>query len=1110
MLLPIRIETVLDQPSQQGGEWFLRFRLIPDAVSIVRTDVDESQSHGDATATRTGVSAVLGLPPTIVVHVEHESRPPTVLALTVDREQLTLPSTNDEFAEVLGGDPHGDSDAPDNDAAPWWLTYRGAERVGLGGRISLGADPGVITAIYVSGVGTDSPDAVFGRHAQRSHLGRATIGMPTNAVAGGRRGEVVEVKSEEVGTFFDATSDARPLSSLLAAMWPALFGDALEHVFGVDPDALDQLAVWAQQYLAPLGKHDPICVKDVPYGVFAVTALTSPASPQVPGALGAVSLQIAPIVATLRQALAKAAEARPALPSEGDELAERIQRLPTSQRFRIRAAKDVINSAADAAYVVAAAEVDAQGLLPKLRHLFPAAGSEPLLREVYTASPEEKDFVERMLEQLTHKLEAFPGGATVADLPRPERTVGIFIKLLDRSIKSEVVRRTDAAGARLKSTLALLHYLAEGPDIEWIARTVSALLDTAAHRIDPWAVGIAEQRWESAAAEVPTLGVYGWLDGPITPSQLAGTYTFAPSTRQAMVAALALDRFLTESDPDSQRWQIAMDSSRVRVANQLADDVRAGHHLSEAIGRRVERWASEELRQALRAKYPRRTGQPGRRTADGLLIVAAWQANKDLGVGAVPPEMERELGLLTAGIDTYADLLVFDGLHHVVGGRSDLAKASLDAAAGLGAPPPLDALRTPRSYTDARTTVLGLVPFVPLSPDTSNPYEATDPSMHAYINRLADAEKWHEWHFRLHGNPDGNGTQVVHEVPLTTLGIDPATAAMLPPATLHLAVRIAADQPLDCQIEEPSQLARLRRHLDSFRGDPPTSASAELAVVGDISELHARLQRTLHLAHQLVAEATPGDMANSAARRAFLAFGLAVSDAASVDAATAALQTRITDATREAADLVKSPESARYAVALRRLLGSDDLTAITRSVEVPPIATVDETFRIDWLGSLSEVRGRLADVDLELLDPLPDADLVLRSNHQDAWQRSGRPENSMLVAFGRSTLPTTGGLVAATVVDSFAESIPRSQHDAAIAFHFDAPAARAPQAILLAVAPQPENGTLSDDEVMHILRETRELAHARMFQLRDDPVLAAVLPLTVYPPYPLSGGGRLP
>jgi hypothetical protein len=76
------------------------------------------------------------------------------------------------------------------------------------------------------------------------------------------------------------------------------------------------------------------------------------------------------------------------------------------------------------------------------------------------------------------------------------------------------------------------------------------------------------------------------------------------------------------------------------------------------------------------------------------------------------------------------------------------------------------------------------------------------------------------------------------------------------------------------------------------------------------------------------------------------------------------------------------------------------------------------------------------------------------------------------------------GRVAAAVLDTLVEVIPAREQETAAAFGFDAPAARAPQGILLAVPPDLD-ASLDEETIRDIVTETRALAHARMARPAD-------------------------
>ncbi len=90
-------------------------------------------------------------------------------------------------------------------------------------------------------------------------------------------------------------------------------------------------------------------------------------------------------------------------------------------------------------------------------------------------------------------------------------------------------------------------------------------------------------------------------------------------------------------------------------------------------------------------------------------------------------------------------------------------------------------------------------------------------------------------------------------------------------------------------------------------------------------------------------------------------------------------------------------------------------------------------------------------------------------------------------------LHTPGGLAAQTpastlcglVCDDWPEFIPDPYQTAAISFHYDAPGARPPQAILLALPPTAQQETWAFDEVLDVLHEAWDLARLRAVRPGD-------------------------
>ncbi len=186
-----------------------------------------------------------------------------------------------------------------------------------------------------------------------------------------------------------------------------------------------------------------------------------------------------------------------------------------------------------------------------------------------------------------------------------------------------------------------------------------------------------------------------------------------------------------------------------------------------------------------------------------------------------------------------------------------------------------------------------------------------------------------------------------------------------------------------------------------------------------------------------------------------------------------------------------------------RLLAASEL-----AVDAADVA-LDET----WLTVTAAVRADLA--RLEALQLELDAPLAAWSNSPgDPWQEALVAENRarrdtahektpgeaplglrgrrFAAAYG-SDAAWAGSRVAVGMIDAYSEAIPMPQRTSTAAFGFNAPAARAPQAILLAVPPGPRQ-RLDAALIQEIVAETRQLAHARTARLNDLGELQALTP----------------
>jgi hypothetical protein len=88
---------------------------------------------------------------------------------------------------------------------------------------------------------------------------------------------------------------------------------------------------------------------------------------------------------------------------------------------------------------------------------------------------------------------------------------------------------------------------------------------------------------------------------------------------------------------------------------------------------------------------------------------------------------------------------------------------------------------------------------------------------------------------------------------------------------------------------------------------------------------------------------------------------------------------------------------------------------------------------------------------------------------------------------------------AGMLIDAWAEVIPSTDHTAGLTFHYDAPGARAPQAIVLAVHPQPDPDRWDLDTLVDTVNETAALARLRTLSLKETEGFAGLLPALYLP-----------
>jgi len=599
-------------------------------------------------------------------------------------------------------------------------------------------------------------------------------------------------------------------------------------------------------------------------------------------------------------------------------------------------------------------------------------------------------------------------------------------------------------------------------------RAVLAALDTAAFRVDPWLTGIAERRLQRMiAAGAPfRLGAYGWVDapapfkalpgGPLAPGPTSAGLLHAPSPAQALTAALLRDAAIRYSGSD--RWNLTIDSAKVRASAALAERVRLGLHPYEALGLEVEKLAGDwDIVRILRKEYPLAADQQERRVCDGQKVLRA--AREGTLVAGLPFNLADRLAPLDEVLDTYADLLVADGVHALVTGRADLANAAMEAAAGLGAPPDLRAIRTPRQATTVRVSAWVLLP-----PGTA----AGGPNVHPA--RVAD----------------------------------PAYAAALDVEVGPGAVS-ATDEARRGKRDRFAAVLGGAEHaplLPSLTGGAyeglPASADADLrnAIATDLQARLVRLVALAQAAHDALAALDPNDAGTdadvvaAADRWTVDLASLAPADPAMnapttaerLAAVVAALAERLlVAASTVPAGAGASPPPDPFITAVRRAIrtvaGRPDLPVLPIVARSRlPVLRPNSDLDAIWLEIVAAVRPRLASLEASQLDATrPDwvAAVAAPDNSTDPWHPSG----PVVVAYGPG-INAGGSTVAIAALDGWTDSVPSRRHATVAAFGFNAPKSRAPQAVLVAVPPDLSQ-RLDNAGLLDVVLETRELAQAR-------------------------------
>jgi len=1009
---------------------------------------------------------------------------------------------------------------PDQVPELWWTSYTKALDVHLATEVPLPDGPH-LDVLLVTGLSDTDPREVLEAHAGNGTLGLMPPMTATNTVAGQPTTDVgrdparwlAVVRANGSGTASGLagvlTSEPRldgvpaidtglldVVPQLVTALWPVLWQRWLKDV--ENSAETHRMGDWASRNLSPLGSWPALRIGDVPYGVLPAVDLahwtTAPHD-------GVVEQGVTSVLGSLVSAWSASVSAGgTAAGADADRLLEIIGRIPTSRQLGSRAflplevvalLEAIVNGKSPQDTI---AEWEAMAA-PSLEHepppgrryqafgyVQPGAGGGGSMRELLEGylgttwetlafGDEEQTRPPLLVRLIRHAL--LLTQAEVSRL-RPEVWAGWTRRYLppldvartlanDASFGRQVSELPQYAQDRLDEenppnpdALAIVRQFHDVRDAvrELAARddalldsgplapAVAAVIDTSSHRIDPWVTAVGTRRLRRLIArDVPRrIGAYGWVDdlNPTddpTPPTTAGLL-HAPGNAQALAAAVLRDHAVHDDDP---RWQITARSDLVRLAARLGGDVRLGVHVSEALGREIERRAGDPaVVLELRRRFPARPEWAGRRVCDGQQVLDADPAMVPATVGSLDD--------LRHVVDTYGDLLVADAVHDVVSGRAAAAQESMEAAAGLGAPPELRILRTRREGFSVRTTVLLALPTG--TPDPRSPVTVADPALGALLeSETGPATAW-TW------------TLDASSVTLAELGLGVPDAVLFPQARLDTlaAAELGGRATGGTASTRRRGLDQLCSLLDVQRGLPDV---AEDPATGD-AELRDRLARL----RASSAEVLAGLLAEPAVTGPALAWGLPDESTADV------LRTRIETAGDPATDA--TADAATLADRIHALLAPASGLPLICTGTLPVVTSAPDLDQ-DWLEVVAAVRPAVARLEAhQVAQAWPGA----VSDPRRIWAVPVRSERHIVV-YGPAA--TAAGPAGIALLDDWAETVPSRRHTTHAAFGFDAPRARAQQAVLLAVPPH-EQTPLTAEALPSIVLSTRELARARMAQ----------------------------
>lgn len=669
----------------------------------------------------------------------------------------------------------------------------------------------------------------------------------------------------------------------------------------------------------------------------------------------------------------------------------------------------------------------------------------------------------------------------------------------------DAVARTCPGQPRLAAFRAALQVLAQVPvsRLDTFAYPVLALGHI---RHDAWQTSLAMARLTTLRKASPTGlvgGGFGWLLDVRRASELpafTAEFVHAPSHDHAAAAAVLRSAAVRADSAGSAHADIDLSSRRVRLAHWLVNGVRNGRQLKELLGARFERRLKEAgggaLLPQLRAQFP---GGLASGILDGLALRAAPPAIADAAYTTALAELQD-------AFDALADAITAETVYQTVRGNPSRALVEVDDLVRGETPPELEVTESPRLGTRVTFRVAAVVPAdqaAPGWPVAHTPRADADPMVNAWCGHVLGPAA------STVVTVDGDDGSAV-SVGLDRLAIG-ALDVVIGAATGELAQRVCAQ----ARAARPAaghgsvrddlawkdlrrlcaRIAKLIGRAEPLTSDTLAMPGAPSAASGGDGDLPARVtaarNRLQALSTVLGRAGAPATAVREAAGFGVVVPGLALDaapGAAEQQALAAAVRGRLAAATArtEPRDTLRAlvGEGVIGAVAVTPPDASVLATATTPPATRFPVSTAACASWLDWMTrvrpaltglgdvlAMAEISGRSAGPPLRIAQApwLADDPWIglawTNPRTKDAAQ--GRLSLVLHAPAGVDPAHAMGGFL----IDSWTDAVPPRKRDTALAVRNNGPNTRAPQTMLVAVAPDTSVATWSAEVLATCLRD---------------------------------------